>query len=96
MGKVSSELFFGLACLILKVDQFEVFMKERFGEVQLIENVNSFFRYKVPDGLKTSQLFGELERNQQKLFLAQYSVKQATIEQIFINFANQRNVKGEE
>ena len=89
-------MFFGLACLFLRVDQFEMFMKERFGLAQLLENVNAFFRYKVPDGLKISQLFGELERNQQKLFLAQYSVKQATIEQIFINFANQRNVPSDE
>ena len=28
--------------------------------------------------------------------LAQYSVKQTTIEQIFINFANQRNVKSDD
>lgn len=71
-------------------------MKSQFGNFQLVENVNAFYRYKLPEGLMISKLFGELERNQQKLFLAQYSVKQATIEQIFINFANQRNVPSDE
>jgi hypothetical protein len=33
---------------------------------------------------------------QTQLFLAQYSVKQTTIEQIFINFAEERQAFGEE
>jgi ATP-binding cassette, subfamily A (ABC1), member 3 len=82
--------------VLQRVLAIEQFMKSHFGDFQLVENVNSFYRYKLPDGLLISKLFGELERNQQKLFLAQYSVKQATIEQIFINFANQRNVQSDE
>ena len=96
MNGCSQTLFFDQVIVQTRVRQLESFLQQQFGQASLIESVNNFFRYKLPDSLRISKLFGELERNQERLKLAQYSVKQTTIEQIFINFANQRNAPADE
>ena len=96
MNGCTQALFFDQVILQTRVRTLESFLQQQFGQVTLIESVNSFYRYKLPDSLRISKLFGELERNQERLKLAQYSVKQTTIEQIFINFANQRSAQPEE
>ena len=88
-GKAAQNLVLENVIISIKVKSLESFLKSHFESFELIESVNTFFRYKLPEGQKISKLFGELERNQEALCLSQYSVKQTTIEQIFINFANQ-------
>lgn len=88
-GKVNQNLVLESVIISTKVKSLEAFLKNHFQSFELIESVNTFFRYKLPEGQRISKLFGELERNQVSLCLSQYSVKQTTIEQIFINFANQ-------
>lgn len=39
------------------------FLKERFGDVSLIEAVNTFFRFKIENSVKLSALFGAIEPN---------------------------------
>lgn len=62
-GRVSQELFFITVVLQIRVKALEAFMREHFGSYSLIESINAFYRYKLPEGLRISKLFGELERN---------------------------------
>jgi ATP-binding cassette subfamily A (ABC1) protein 3 len=63
------------------------FLTHYFGEVELLENFQSFFRFKILQDATLSRLFGEMEKQKKDLGISQYSIKQTTIEQIFINFA---------
>ena len=49
--------------LLKRVQALELFMIQHFGECKLIESINAFYRYKLPEGILMSKLFGELERN---------------------------------
>jgi hypothetical protein len=60
---VTQDVFFTTAILLVRVKALEAFMTQHFGECQIIESINAFFRYKLPEGVKISKLFGELERN---------------------------------
>jgi hypothetical protein len=62
-GKVTQEVFFITATLLSRVKALEAFMIQHFGECKLIESINAFYRYKLPEGTLISKLFGELERN---------------------------------
>jgi len=62
---------------------------KHFEEVSLLESFQSYIRFKVAGGVKLYQLFGNMESNKEELDIAQYSIKQISIEQIFISLANQ-------
>lgn len=51
------------AILLQRTKKLEAFMTQHFGECKLIESINAFYRYKLPEGILMSKLFGELERN---------------------------------
>jgi len=72
-GKVTQELFFITALLQIRVKALEAFMTQHFGSFQLIESINAFYRYKLPEGLKISKLFGELERNVRLVYISKPS-----------------------
>lgn len=72
-GRVSQELFFITAILQIRVKALEAFMREKFESFELIESINSFFRYKLKEGLKISKLFGELERNVVEILCSKHS-----------------------
>ena len=65
------------------------FFVEIFKKATILEVFQSFWRFKVEAKVPLSKLFGEVEKNKIKLSISQYSVKQTSIEQIFIGFANQ-------
>jgi ATP-binding cassette subfamily A (ABC1) protein 3 len=65
------------------------FLTENFGNVSLLESFQSYFRYKISEGQKLSALFGRMEQNREGLDIAQYSIKQISLEQIFLSLANQ-------
>lgn len=67
----------------------EKFLNDNFGNIKILEAFQSFFRFKTENNVKLSVMFGLLEENKDKLEIGQYSIKQTTIEQIFIGFANQ-------
>ena len=71
------------------------FLKDNFGEVEIIESLQSFFRYKIIENVKLSKLFGDIEKEKERLNLSQYSIRQTSIEQIFIGFAEKREVLDE-
>lgn len=64
------------------------FLIKSFKSAAILEVFQSFWRFKVDSKVKLSKLFGEIEKNKQKLGISQYSIKQISIEQIFIGFAN--------
>lgn len=51
------------AFLNQKADSMLEFLKSKFGEVSLIEAVNTFFRFKIEQNVKLSSLFGVIEPN---------------------------------
>ena len=57
------------------------------GQVDVIEKLQSFMRLKVGKTSKISRLFDFFEKSKEKLGIQQYTVKQATVEQIFNVFA---------
>jgi len=57
--------------------------------VKLLEYFQSFVRFKVEGDHKLHDLFGQMEENKANLCIAQYSIKQISIEQIFISLADQ-------
>jgi ATP-binding cassette subfamily A (ABC1) protein 3 len=65
------------------------FLTETFGNVSLLESFQSYFRYKIEGDQKLSALFGKMEQNREGLDVAQYSIKQISLEQIFLSLANQ-------
>lgn len=55
----------------------------------MLESFQSYIRFKVEGGVKLYQLFGQMEGNKEGLDIAQYSIKQISIEQIFIKLADE-------
>jgi hypothetical protein len=51
------------AFLNQKADNMLDFLKEKFGDVSLIEAVNTFFRFKIEQNVNLSALFGAIEPN---------------------------------
>ena len=47
----------------MKAEAFYNFLLEKFGEVTLIEAVNTFYRFKIGQGVKLSAVFGAIEPN---------------------------------
>ena len=62
-GNVSEDLLFDQIITLTRVKSLENFLGHEFGSFKLIESVNNFFKYSIPEGIKISKLFGELERN---------------------------------
>ena len=68
------------------------FFQGSFPGYQLLERHNSKLRYSLPkeDDMKLSTLFSMLEDNTARLGVAEYSVSQTTLEQIFNEFARKQ------
>ena len=60
---MTQDLLFDQIMTISRVKALESFLGHEFGSFRLIESVNNFFRYGIPEGVKISKLFGDLERN---------------------------------
>jgi ATP-binding cassette, subfamily A (ABC1), member 3 len=63
------------------------FIRTKIGQFKLIEHFQSFYRFKIETSSSIGKVFGSFEANKTQLQISQYSVKQATIEQIFNMFA---------
>ena len=66
------------------------FFKESFAGSKLIERHDCKVKYSVPrtEDTSLSKLFEAVEQNKERLRIAEYSVSQTTLEQIFNTFAN--------
>jgi ATP-binding cassette, subfamily A (ABC1), member 3 len=56
--------------------------------VQVIERIQTFIRLNIKKNAKVSQLFDFFEKKKEELSIQQYTVKQASVEQIFNRFAD--------
>eukprot|EP01017_Pseudomicrothorax_dubius_P046657 TRINITY_DN8255_c0_g2_i3.p1 TRINITY_DN8255_c0_g2~~TRINITY_DN8255_c0_g2_i3.p1 ORF type:complete len:1028 (+),score=239.16 TRINITY_DN8255_c0_g2_i3:182-3265(+) len=63
------------------------FLQREFGEFILIEQIQTFLRFKIDSTMGLGKIFGQVEKNKQNLKIQQYSLKQTSIEQIFNMFA---------
>ena len=64
---------------------------EKFFEISLLEYYSSYCRIQISQKNKLSMIFDKLESHQEELGIMNYSLKQISLEQIFINLAN--NIK---
>ena len=80
---------FGSDAGIKKSNLSDGFMSTGTRSVKILEIFQSFIRFKIEGDHKLHELFGEMEENKIILGIAQYSIKQISIEQIFISLADQ-------
>jgi ATP-binding cassette subfamily A (ABC1) protein 3 len=73
--------------LVNKVKVIKQFMEMKFGGCEVIESFQTFIRFKVKANLSVGKMFEVLETEKGKLEIDSYSIKQATVEQIFNRFA---------
>ena len=73
--------------LVNKVKVIKQFMEMKFGGCEVIESFQTFIRFKVKANLSVGKMFEVLETDKGKLEIDSYSIKQATVEQIFNRFA---------
>jgi len=76
--------------------KLQKFLKEQFGLCSVIEHFQSFYKFKVHDNHKLSKMFGIIEQQKDELCINQYSIKQASLEQIFNAFSKGTDMKVEE
>lgn len=64
-------------------------MRESLGEAEIIEHFQTFARFKTGSTASVGKMFELLEARKAELHIMQYSIKQATVEQIFNKFAQE-------
>ncbi len=62
-------------------------LSSQAGTVQVLERIQTFVRLNIKKSAKVSQLFDFFENKKEELSIQQYTVKQASVEQIFNHFA---------
>ncbi|CAD8078613.1 unnamed protein product [Paramecium primaurelia] len=65
------------------------FIQQQLGQYEVIEHFQTFYRIRLLSNITAGKLFSAFEKNKQQLTISQYSIKQASIEQIFNIFAKQ-------
>ncbi|CAD8172616.1 unnamed protein product [Paramecium pentaurelia] len=70
-------------------DLLQKFIQQSFGQFEIIEHFQTFYRFRLLGQITVSKLFEGFEQNKKQNRISQYSIKQASIEQIFNNFALQ-------
>jgi hypothetical protein len=65
------------------------YLVEDFQSLEVLEHYNDYFKMRVPRGDKSiGYVFGLIENQKADFGIAEYSVSQTTLEQIFQTFAN--------
>ncbi len=57
-------------------------------DLEILENFRFYVRFSISANNKLSKIFDILESNQEELSIQNYSIKQISLEQIFMNFAH--------
>lgn len=66
-------------------------MEKKFGACEVIEAFQTFIRFKVNVQMSVGKMFQMLETDKDRIEVEHYSIKQATVEQIFNRFAEDGN-----
>jgi ATP-binding cassette subfamily A (ABC1) protein 3 len=85
---VEGDLLIEWLIISKKLRQVEISIKNRFS-AETLEVFQSYTRFKVPDGSKLSEIFEFMDSIKDDLAIATYSVRQISLEQIFIQFAQE-------
>jgi len=88
-GSTSANLLIEWVLVEKSGQKLKEFLQQNFGEMVVLEHFQSFYRFKTTNNITVGNFFGLLEANKNKLNVLQYSIKQATIEQIFNSFASE-------
>jgi ATP-binding cassette subfamily A (ABC1) protein 3 len=72
----------------LEREVLESIAKE-FGSIEVLERLQTFMRLKIKDRVRVGRLFDFFEKSKDRLAVQQYTIKQATVEQIFNKFAGE-------
>ena len=83
---VDNNMLFEWIDIAIKLDKINAFLNEKF-ECEILETFQSYVRFKISEKAKLSQIFGEVEKKTKELNIDNYSVKQISLEQIFVKFA---------
>jgi len=87
-GKLALDMLVDWVLMEKDGEKLKELLKENFGEMTLLENFQSFYRFKATNNITIGKFFGLMEEHKTALNVLQYSIRQSTIEQIFNNFAN--------
>ncbi|CAD8078681.1 unnamed protein product [Paramecium primaurelia] len=72
------------------------FIMKSYGQFEIIEHFQTFYRFRLIGQVTVGGLFDGFEKNKKVLRISQYSIKQASIEQIFNNFALQDHLENQQ
>lgn len=72
-----------------RVYGIEEALRKEVGEIEVLEHFQTYVRFKTQDKLPVGRLFELLEAKKDELSIMQYSIRQATVEQIFNKFAEE-------
>jgi len=67
----------------------ESMIRDKLGVTEVIEHFQAFFRFRLKSKTPIGKIFKEFQDNKERLAIQQYSIKQATVEQIFNRLAGQ-------
>lgn len=85
-GKINSQVLVEWCVLSVAARKVESMLQSRF-QTSVIEELQNYIKFEVLGDTKLSEIFGFLEERKHEMFLEDYSVKQMSLEQIFIKFA---------
>ena len=72
-----------------RVRAIQAALQVKLGEIEVIEQVQTYVRFKTGGNASVGALFEFLEGKKEQLHIQQYSVRQVTVEQIFNKFAEE-------
>ncbi|KAL4490757.1 hypothetical protein ABPG72_021811 [Tetrahymena utriculariae] len=71
-------------------ENLKAFIENKLGEYSIIEHFDDFYRFRIQSEISIGKMFEVFENNKNQLLVENYSVKQASIEQIFNLFATNK------
>ena len=84
--QVEDKLFIEWVEIQLMIKQIQKNLENRF-ESKLIESFQTYVKFNILEKYKLSEIFGFMEENSAQMKIANFSVREISLEQIFIQFA---------
>lgn len=88
-GKLSIVSLVEYVMLEKKGKLVEELIREKLGTTEVIEHFQAFFRFRLREKVPIGRIFKVFQDHKERLAIQQYSIKQATVEQIFNRLAGQ-------
>ena len=79
-----------------RLEELMQFVEQTFPGCKVKDVHQGLVHYQIPSGIVTwSEIFGKMERAKDQYHIADYSVSQTTLDQVFINFARAQKTTSE-